>query len=159
MRLHLAPQPALTFGQSARLLATADVADETGVALPNATYLAVSAVDLAGRQEEIHLAKGGGFFRLDIDPWSRNFLGFEQSLRHPGDESLVDCVGLAINDDSCLGVNATRPTLTGCGICAKRLGRIATRYWAMSWQYLGTVIAATRKGLPLPAIPAIPATA
>jgi len=30
---------------------------------------------------------------------------------------------------------------------------------ASAWQYLGTVIAAARKGLPLPPIPVIPATA
>lgn len=33
------------------------------------------------------------------------------------------------------------------------------RRGASSWRYLGTVIAAARKGLPLPPLPAIPAAA
>lgn len=76
----------------------------------------ISALALSGNW--LYVARTSGLSRIYADQLSSQFLKMEQSLRLPGYEKMTGFVGLAISDDSYLGVTA-RPLMgTSAGFVA-----------------------------------------
>uniref|UniRef100_UPI00262BDF4C polymorphic toxin-type HINT domain-containing protein n=1 Tax=Propionivibrio sp. TaxID=2212460 RepID=UPI00262BDF4C len=77
---------------------------------------AINALAVSG--DWLYVAKGSGLSRICVDQLSTNFHEIEQSIILPGYESVFNFVGLAINNDSYLGVTAFQATGASAGFVA-----------------------------------------